>query len=59
MDTARLDSLSFFSDLSHRRQKQVADMMIKNPIHRVFVTQGGKVVGIISTPDMLKTIRNM
>jgi len=39
--------------------QQVADMMIKNRIHRVFVTRGEKVVGIISTPDMLKVIRDM
>ena len=39
--------------------QQVADMMIKNRIHRVFVTREEKVVGIISTPDMLKVIRDM
>ena len=39
--------------------QQVADMMIKNRIHRVFVTRAEKVVGIISTPDMLKVIRDM
>ena len=39
--------------------QQVADMMIKNRIHRVFVTRDEKVVGIISTPDMLKVIRDM
>jgi predicted transcriptional regulator len=39
--------------------QQVADMMIKNYIHRVIVLRGEKVVGIISTPDMLKIIRDM
>jgi CBS domain-containing protein len=39
--------------------QQVADMMIKNRIHRIFVTRDEKVVGIISTPDMLKVIRDM
>jgi CBS domain-containing protein len=39
--------------------QQVADMMIKNRIHRVFVTREEKVVGIISTPDILKIIRDM
>jgi predicted transcriptional regulator len=39
--------------------QQVADMMLKNRIHRIFVTRDEKVVGIISTPDMLKLIRDM
>ncbi len=39
--------------------QQIADMMIKNRIHRVLVTQDRKIVGIISTPDMLKVIRDM
>ena len=39
--------------------QQVADMMIKNYIHRVIVLRDEKVVGIISTPDMLKIIRDM
>ena len=39
--------------------QQVADMMIKNHIHRVIVLHDEKVVGIISTPDMLKIIRDM
>ena len=37
----------------------IADMMIKNHIHRVVVIRDEKVVGIVSTPDMLKIIRNM
>jgi len=39
--------------------QRVADVMIKNRIHRVLVTHNDKVVGIISTPDMLKTIRDI
>jgi len=39
--------------------QRVADMMLKNHIHRVFVTCGDSMVGIISTPDMLKAIRDM
>ena len=39
--------------------QKVADMMIKNRIHRIFVTRDEKVVGIISTPDMLKVIRDI
>jgi len=39
--------------------QQVADMMIKNHIHRVIVLRDKKVVGIITTPDMLKIIRDM
>ena len=38
---------------------KVAENMLENRIHRVFVTRKGKVVGIISTPDMLKVIRDM
>jgi CBS domain-containing protein len=38
--------------------QQVADTMLKERIHRVFVTRGGSVVGIIATPDMLKVIRD-
>jgi predicted transcriptional regulator len=37
----------------------VAAHMIKNHIHRVFVTQKEKVVGIISAVDMLKIIRDL
>ncbi len=39
--------------------QQVADIMIKNRIHRVFVTRDEKPIGIISTADMLKIIRGM
>ena len=39
--------------------QQVAGMMLKNHIHRVMVLSNEKVVGIISTPDMLKIVRDM
>jgi len=39
--------------------QQVADTMIRSRIHRVFVTQEEKVVGIISTADMLQVIRDL
>ena len=39
--------------------QEVADTLIRNRIHRVFVTREEKVVGVISTVDMLKIIRDM
>ncbi len=39
--------------------QKIADQMIKNRIHRIFVTKEEKVVGIISSTDMLKVIRDM
>ena len=39
--------------------QKVADTMIKNRIHRVFVTRGDKPIGVISTADMLRVIRDM
>jgi CBS domain-containing protein len=39
--------------------QQVADTMIKNRIHRVIVTHEKKPIGIISTADMMKVIRDM
>jgi CBS domain-containing protein len=39
--------------------QQVAGTMIRSHIHRVFVTQEEKVVGIISAADMLRVIRDM
>jgi len=38
--------------------QQVADTMIKNRIHRVLVTREKEPIGIISTTDMLKVIRD-
>ena len=39
--------------------QKIADSMIKNRIHRIFVTREEKVVGIISSADMLNVIRDM
>ena len=39
--------------------QQVADIMIRGRIHRVFVTRDDAVVGVISTLDLLKTIRDL
>ena len=39
--------------------KQVADAMIRGRIHRVFVTRDKKLVGIITTMDMLGVIRDI
>lgn len=38
--------------------QQVAAEMIRHNIHRIFVTSGEQVVGIIATPDMLRIIRD-
>lgn len=38
--------------------KEVADTMIDGRVHRLFVTRDGKVVGIVTTMDMLKAIRD-
>ena len=37
--------------------QQAADIMVKGHIHRVFVTNNKKVVGVVSALDMLKVIR--
>ena len=39
--------------------QEVAEAMIKSRIHRVFVTRGDKMVGIIATPEILEVIRNL
>ena len=39
--------------------QKIADNMIKNRIHRIFVTREETVVGIISSADMLRVIRDM
>jgi CBS domain-containing protein len=39
--------------------QEVAETMLKGGIHRVFVTRGNKLVGIVTTLDMLKIIRDM
>ena len=39
--------------------QKVADTMIKSRIHRIFVTREEKIVGVISSADMLNVIRDM
>jgi predicted transcriptional regulator len=38
---------------------EVADTMIGGRVHRLLVTRGGKVVGIVTTLDLLKVIRDI
>lgn len=38
---------------------QVADLMLRSKIHRVFVTHERHIVGIITTTDMLRVVRDM
>ncbi len=38
---------------------KVADTMIRNRIHRVFVTRDEQLVGIIATPEMLQLVRDL
>ena len=37
--------------------QQAADIMVKGHIHRLFVTEDKKIVGVVSALDMLKVIR--
>lgn len=39
--------------------QDVADAMIRGRIHRVLVTSGGRMVGIISSMDLLPIVRDM
>ena len=39
--------------------KEVAETMLKGRIHRVFVTRGGKLQGIVTALDMLQVIRDI
>jgi CBS domain-containing protein len=39
--------------------QEVADAMIRGRIHRVFVTNKGKMVGVISSMDLLPLVRDM
>lgn len=39
--------------------QDVADAMIRGRIHRVFITNKGKMVGVISSLDLLPLIRDM
>lgn len=36
--------------------KEIADIMMREHLHRIFVTKGSKITGIITTYDMLKLI---
>ena len=36
--------------------KEIADMLIRGGIHRVFVTEGSKLTGIITALDLLKVV---
>ena len=38
---------------------EVAETMIRNRIHRVFVTRDEQLVGIIATPEMLQVVRDL
>ena len=39
--------------------QKVADTMIRGRIHRLLVTRGDKVTGIIAALDLLKVIRDL
>ena len=39
--------------------QEVAETMLKGGIHRVFVTRGKKLIGIVTALDMLKVIRDI
>lgn len=43
----------------HTSIQEVADTMIGGRVHRLLVTHAGRVIGIITTMDMLKVIRDM
>ena len=59
LDTVRDIMTPMIFDVNEDTQvKQVADTMIRGRIHRVFVTREQKLVGVITTVDMLKVIRN-
>jgi predicted transcriptional regulator len=39
--------------------QQAADMMIRGRIHRVFVTENKRILGVVTALDMLKIIRDL
>ena len=43
----------------HTSIQQVADVMLRSNIHRLFVTRNGNVEGVITATDMLKVVREM
>jgi CBS domain-containing protein len=48
-----------FSVAEHTPLQEVAEMMLKGGIHRVFVTHDSRLVGIVTTLDMLQVIRDI
>jgi len=48
-----------FSVSENTSVQEVADVMLKRRIHRVFVTRDGKLAGIVTALDMLKVIRDL
>jgi CBS domain-containing protein len=43
----------------HTSVQQVAEVMLRGRIHRVFVTQGDEVLGIVTALDMLRVIKDI
>ena len=39
--------------------QEIAETMLKGRIHRVFVTEDGKLTGIVTALDMLQVIRDI
>ena len=50
---------TLFSVSEHTPLQEVADMMLKRGIHRVFVTRDARLTGIVTTLDMLQVIRDI
>jgi CBS domain-containing protein len=48
-----------FSVSENTSVQEVADVMLKGRIHRVFVTRDGRLAGIVTALDMLKVIRDL
>ena len=48
-----------FSVSEHTPLQEVAEMMLKGGIHRVFVTRDDRLVGIVTSLDMLQVIRDI
>jgi predicted transcriptional regulator len=38
--------------------QRVAEIMVENRVHRLFVTRAGRIEGVVTTLDMLKVIRD-
>jgi CBS domain-containing protein len=47
-----------FSVRANARIDEVADAMVRGHIHRIFVMEDGRIVGVISSLDMLALIRD-